>query len=187
MKIDHPEIGVCGLSCRLCPMYHSKSTSRCAGCKSEGRMKVGCSFITCAVKKRGIEFCWQCPDHEACEKWHKHREFGRSYDSFVCYQRLEDNIAFIEDHGISAFEADQKKREQLLSEMLAEFNEGRSKTFYCIVATVMDIPEIEQVIAQARYKYAGADIKTKSKALHAILDRIAQERGYNLKLRKTKA
>ena len=165
-------------------MYHSKSASQCAGCKSEGRMKVGCPFITCAVKKRGIEFCWQCPDHEACEKWDAHREFGRSHDSFVCYQRLENNIAFIKNQGISAFEADQKKREQLLSEMLAEFNEGRSKSYYCIVATVMDIQEIAEAIAQARDISAGADKKTKAKALHAILDKIAEERNYILKLRK---
>ena len=165
-------------------MYHSKSDSQCAGCKSEGRMKVGCSFITCAVKKRGIEFCWQCPDHEACEKWYKHRESGRSHDSFVCYQRLENNIDFIENQGISAFEADQKKREQLLSEMLAEFNEGRSKSYYCIAATVMDTQEIAEAIAQARNISAGADIKIKSKALHAILDKIAEDRKYILKLRK---
>jgi hypothetical protein len=109
---------------------------------------------------------------------------GRSYDSFVCYQRLENNIAFIEDQGISEFEADQKKREQLLSEMLAKFNEGRSKSYYCIVATVMDIQEVAEAIAQARNISAGADIKTKSKALHAILDKIAGDRKYVLKLRK---
>jgi len=165
-------------------MYHSKSDSRCAGCKSEGRMKVGCLFITCAVKKRGIEFCWQCPDHEACEKWHEHREWGQSHDSFVCYQRLESNIAFVEHQGIFTFAADQKKREHLLSAMLAEFNEGRSKSFYCIVATVMDIQEIKEAIVLARDRSAGADIKTKSKALHAILDKVAQERKYSLRLRK---
>jgi Protein of unknown function (DUF3795) len=165
-------------------MYNSQSASRCAGCKSEGRMNVGCSFITCAVKKRGIEFCWQCPDHEACEKWDAHREFGQSHDSFVCYQRLENNIDFIENQGIFAFEADQKKRERLLSEMLAEFNEGRSKSYYCIVATVMDTQEIAEAIAQAREISAGADIRTKAKALHAILDKIAEDRKYILKLRK---
>lgn len=184
MKINHPEIGVCGLSCSLCPMYHSKSASRCAGCKSVGRMKVGCSFITCAVKKRGIEFCWQCPDNEACERWHEHRVWGRSHDSFVCYQRLESNIDFVEDHGIFAFAADQKRREDLLSEMLAEFNEGRSRSYYCIAATVMDIPEIKEAIAQARDISAGEDVKTRSKALHAILDKIAQDRKYSLRLRR---
>lgn len=184
MKIAHPEIGVCGLSCRLCPMFNSKSASRCAGCKSEGRMKVGCPFITCAVKKRGIEFCWQCPDNESCEKWHKHRTLGQTRDSFVCYQRLENNIAFIEHHGVVAFVADQEDRERLLSAMLDNFNEGRSKSFYCIAATVMEIEEITEAIAKARAESTGSDIKAKSKALHAILNKIAQERNYTLRIRK---
>ncbi len=70
--------------------------------------------------------------------------------------------------------------------MLDEFNEGRSKSFYCIAATVMETQEIIQAIALARDESKGADIKTKSKALHAILGKIAQGRNYNLKLRKSK-
>ncbi len=165
-------------------MYQSSADSRCSGCKSEGRMKVGCPFITCAVKRRGIEFCWQCPERENCEKWHRRRERGRSHDSFVCYQRLEDNIAFVEREGISAFVRDQKAREQLLTIMLTEFNEGRSKSFYCVVATVMGIHEIREAIAQARDDSAGEDLWHKSRALHTSLGRIAEERKYNLKLRK---
>ena len=184
MEIEYPQIGICGLSCRLCPSYHSKTDSRCAGCKSEGRMKVGCPFITCAVKKRGIEFCWQCPEHKNCERWREHRKRGRYHDSFVCYQRLEDNIAFIERQGVSDFAEAQKERAHLLTAMLAEFNEGRSKSFYCIVATVMDIQEMTQVIAQARNDSVGKDIRGKSKTLHLILNKIAEERKYNLKLRK---
>lgn len=68
--------------------------------------------------------------------------------------------------------------------MLDEFNEGRSKSFYCIAATVMEIQEIMQAIDLARDESNRADIKTKSKALHAILGKIAQERNYNLKLRR---
>jgi hypothetical protein len=184
MTIEHPEIGVCGLSCRLCPSYHSGTENRCGGCKSEWRMKAGCSFITCAVKRKGIEFCWQCPDHGACEKWRGHREKGRAYDSFVCYQRLEDNIAFIGTRGIPAFVEDQKERERLLRTMLAEFNEGRSKSFYCVVATVMSIEELRRMIAQARDDSEGKDLIVKSKILHLMAHKIAEEKNYNLKLRK---
>lgn len=48
-------------------------------------MKIGCPFITCAVKQRGLEFCWQCPEHEDCPKWRARRESGKAHDSFVCY------------------------------------------------------------------------------------------------------
>ena len=184
MKIEYPEIGVCGLSCRLCPNYQSTSASRCGGCKSDGRMRVGCPFITCAAKKRGIEFCWQCPEQEGCERWHGHRRRGQIRDSFVCYQRLEKNIAFVRDRGISAFVEDQRERENLLLRMLNGFNEGRSKSFYCIVATVMDTQEITRAIAQVEEESAGGDVLSRRRALHAWFERIAKEKNYNLKLRK---
>ena len=41
MKIKYPEIGICGLSCRLCPRFHTETQSKCNGCKSESRM-AGC-------------------------------------------------------------------------------------------------------------------------------------------------
>lgn len=109
MKIRYPEIGVCGLSCRLCPMYHIEGESRCGGCKTEARMAVGCPFITCAVKKKGIEFCWDCRENTACEKWKNHRESGKRHDSFKCYQKLEDDISFIQKNGVDMFEKSQKQ------------------------------------------------------------------------------
>jgi hypothetical protein len=184
MKIGYPEIGVCGLSCRLCPTYHSNAPSRCGGCKSEERMRTGCPFITCAVKKKEIEFCWQRPGHGQCEKWAGQRNRGKSRDSFVSYQRLESNIAFITQHGLQAFAADQREREHLLSAMLAEFNEGRSKTLYCVAATVMEIVEIREAIMEARAESASEDFKDRAKVLHSIFERIAEKRMYILKLRR---
>jgi hypothetical protein len=184
MKIKYPEIGICGLSCRLCPNYNTDVKSRCLGCKSEDRMKVGCPFITCAIKKKGIEFCWECDESRTCEKWKKHREAGKKADSFKCYQKLEDDIAFIQKNGAAEFEKRQKIREQLLKETLKEFNEGRSKSYYCIAATVLEIDELKDALSRARKESKGMEIKEKSKLLHSILDGIAAQKKYNLKLRK---
>jgi hypothetical protein len=178
------EVGVCGLSCRLCPMHHSGSESRCIGCKSESRMVVGCPFITCAVKKKGIEFCWNCEENTICEKWKKHREASKNYDSFVCYQKLEENIQDVLKNGVEEFEREQIVRENLLKKMLIEFNEGRSKTYYCIALTVLEVKELESAINQAKKQSEGLGIKEKSKVLHQILNTIAEEKGYCLKLRK---
>jgi hypothetical protein len=38
MKIKYPEIGICGLSCRLCPHYHIEGESKGGGCKTESRI-----------------------------------------------------------------------------------------------------------------------------------------------------
>jgi hypothetical protein len=184
MNINHPATGICGLSCRLCPNYQTSAASHCSGCKSEARMAVGCPFITCAIKKKGVEFCWDCDEHSTCEKWEKHREYGKIKDSFKCYQTLEHDIEFILKHGVFKFEQNQLTREQLLKQMLEYFNEGRSKSYYCIASTVMSKNEIEQALEEAKQKSDGMDIKAKAKLLHSILDDIAQKRGYLLKLRK---
>ena len=186
MQIKYPEIGVCGLSCRLCPSYHAQGESKCGGCKSQSRMAVGCPFITCAVKKKGIEFCWECEEGETCTKWREHRTFSQRHDTFVCYQKLEDNIAFIRQKGVKEFAKAQRSKERLLRDMLDGFNEGRSKTYYSIAATVMETAELKTTLSQAEKTCAGMDVREKSKLLHSLLDQIAERKRYHLKLRKYK-
>lgn len=184
MKIQYPEVGICGLSCRLCPQYYTEGHSRCGGCKTEIRMCVGCPFITCAIKKKGIEFCWDCDEHESCEKWKNHREAGKKTDSFKCYQNLEHDIAFIRKNGIDTFEKIQKSRGDLLTRMLDEFNEGRSKSFYCIAATILEIHELEDIMERAKKESGGMDKKSKARVLRDIINKTSEQRGYYLKLRK---
>jgi len=186
MIIKYPEVGICGLSCRLCPSYHRETKSKCDGCKSVARMNVGCTFIRCAIRKKEVEFCWDCEENTGCKKWNKHRESSKVGDSFVCYQKLEDNIRFIQWNGVEEFENEQLIREKLLKEMLQEFNEGRSKTFYCIASTVLEIEELKYALIEAKKQSKGLNIKEKAKVLHQIFDNIAERKNYYLKLRKWK-
>jgi len=184
MKIHYSKIGVCGLSCRLCPMYHTKTESRCDGCKSPARMTVGCPFITCAVKKREIEFCWLCMENATCERWKKHQQASCQHDSFKCYQKLEDDIAFIREHGLEEYEKQQKTREDFLKEMLEDFNDGRSKSYFCITATVLTISDLEGALSKAKKQSKGMQPKEKAKVIHSIVDALSKDKGYLLKLRK---
>jgi len=184
MELQYPAMGICGLSCVLCPRYHTDGSSRCGGCKSEFRMGAGCPFITCAVKKKGIEFCWECGEHRNCEKWKKHREAGMIRDSFKCYQKINADIDFILQNGFDTYWALQREREDILTEMLSEFNEGRSKSYYCVAATVMETADLREALSKAREESQGLDAKGRAKTLHGKLDTIAERKGYRLKLRK---
>ena len=164
--------------------YQTDAASRCLGCKSPDRIALGCPFITCAVKKKELEFCWDCQECGTCPKWYAHREHGKHRDSFKCYQALEKDIAYIQENGVEAFERKQQARERLLCEMLREFNDGRSKSYYCIAASVMEENELGLALAKARENSGGLDAKAKAKLLHGILDGIAADRHYLLKLRK---
>ncbi len=147
-------------------------------------MAVGCPFITCAIKKKGIEFCWDCKESATCEKWKKHRDAGKKRDSFKCYQKLEADIAFVQQNGVDEFERTQQAREQLLKGMLQEFNDGRSKSYFCIAATVLEIGELKGALDKVKKRSEGSGIKERSKLLHSILDEIATQKKYHLKLRK---
>jgi hypothetical protein len=183
MRKTYPQIGICGLSCRLCPAYHRETVSKCEGCKTKSRVNVGCTFIRCAFKKKDLEFCWLCEDTDSCRKFRKHKEFSRHHDSFVCYQKLEENIGLAREDVVE-FEQDQKKRENLLKEMLSKFNEGRSKTYYCIASSVCEIEDLKRILDLAKVQSIGLDIKEKSKVLHHLLDNLAKEKNLLLKLRK---
>jgi Protein of unknown function (DUF3795) len=183
MEAKYPEIAVCGLSCRLCPAYHRETKSRCPGCKTEYRMGAACAILRCAMKKN-IEFCGLCNEHEGCPKWTKLREAGKLADSIKCYQTLEDDIAFIEKNGLANFRKTQIERESLLKELLKGFDEGRSKSYYCIAATVLTTDELKAALKKARAIPEGRDIKDKAKSMHAILDETAEKNSYCLKLRK---
>jgi hypothetical protein len=184
LEIRYPEIGICGLSCRLCPHYHTDGESRCGGCKSGTRMAAGCPFITCAVKRKGIEFCWECDEGTSCERWANHREFGTTRDTFVCYASLEDNIGSIRREGLAAFIGEQCERQSLLEDMLAEFNEGRSKTYYCVAATTLEPSELRSALTSARRTASGMGVRDRSKALHSLLDSAASARAVKIALRK---
>jgi hypothetical protein len=147
-------------------------------------MRVGCPFITCAFKKKGLSFCWECSESKVCEKWKTHRDASKVRDSFKCYQTLEADIALISQYGVVEFERQQKERELVLKAMLTEFNDGRSKSYYCIASTVLEIGELHCALENARDQSKDVALKEKAKTLHSLLDQIAKEKGYLLKLRK---
>ena len=178
------DFGICGLPCKLCAMRHMDTRGRCQGCKSPARMKSGCPFITCAIKNKGVEFCWGCPENPDCDRWNARRARAKSIDSVVCcHQRLEDDIQYIQKNSIDQFMKLQDRREKILIEMLENFNEGRSKRYYCVAATVMEIDELTEAVRKATEKSEGLDIKARAKMLRSILDEIAEQKKYTLKLK----
>ncbi len=147
-------------------------------------VKSWCPIVNCAIKKKGVEFCWECPDSAACDRWNTRIELSHKIDSYKCYQTLDSDVSFIREHGAEAFDKAQIAREHLLKEMLEEFNEGRSKSYYCIAATVMEIGELENALDVAWKASAGLDKKGRARALHGALDAIAARKNYILRLRK---
>ena len=67
----------------------------------------------------------------------------------------------------------QKTREALLKEMLRKYNEGRSKSYYCIAATVLEIKDLKKALSRAANDSRGLKIKDKAFLMRSLLDQAA--------------
>jgi hypothetical protein len=185
----YPTLGCCGLDCGLCPRYYSSGPSRCPGCCGPGFFEVspGCGTITCCVKKKGLEVCAQC-DEFPCSRYASWLDKWVIEDSFLTYQKIKSNLYFIRERGLDKFLKQQKKRIKLLERMLEDFDDGRSKSFYCIATTLLPVAELETLINEAERrmkveKVKANDTQTKAKILRELLSDFAAKGGVELQLR----
>ena len=186
---EYPSLGCCGLDCGLCPRYYSAGPSRCPGCCGPGFFDVspGCGTITCCLKKKGLEVCAQC-DEFPCSRFASWLDKWWMEDSVVTHQMIKLNLHFIREQGLNKFLRQQRKRMGLLEKMLKDFNDGRSKTFYCIATTLLPVTELKALLGEAERKVKlekvkADDIKTKAKILRGLLNDFAAKGGVELKLR----
>lgn len=180
----YPTLGCCGLDCGLCPRYYTVGPSRCPGCCGKDFFKVnpGCGFTTCCVKKKNLVVCAECNDFP-CKRFDDW--FGdKTYDSWLSHRKAEPNLKFIKEKGLEEFIKQQQKRIKLLHKMLKNYNEGRSKSFYCLSVTLLSIEGIEKSIQIAHDKSKGLDLKAKAKILKEELKKTAEKEKVELKINK---
>ena len=184
----YPIIGVCGLDCGLCPRYYTVGPSRCPGCCGPEFFSKhpSCSFITCCVKKKNLEVCAECSEFP-CSKFKSDEEYQqvKESSSYPSYKKVMPNLNFIKEHGIEKFVGQQKKRIKLFEIMIVNFDDGRSRSFYCKSAALLDLTTLENSLDKAIQKIRTDNIKpndtkTKAKILKGILSGLALKEGVEL-------
>ena len=183
-----PTIGCCGIDCGLCPRYHTAGSSRCPGCAGPDFFEKhpSCVHITCCVKKRKLEVCAKC-DEFPCSKF----ESWADGDSFVTHKKTLFNLDSIRREGLEGFVEQQGKRIGLLKTMLEEFDDGRSKSYYCIATALLPVTVLEESMRRAQGqikpdKAKSGDVKARAGILKGFLDDCAAKTGVELKLRHKK-
>ncbi len=179
----HPTIGVCGLDCGLCPRYYTAGKSRCPGCGGPGFLDKhpSCSFITCCVKKRALEVCGQCPEFP-CPKFRSEDEYPATESSFYPPARkMLSNLRSIKEAGIERFVARQRKRIALLEAMIDRYDDGRSRSFFCRAAALLDPEGLTRSLAGASKATAGtSDVGHRARIMRGILAEVALGEGVEL-------
>jgi hypothetical protein len=110
-------------------------------------------------------------------------------DSFVTHKICLVNLNGIRMNGIKKFLKQQNIRTQTLKEFLDSFNDGRSKSFFCIASSLLSIEDLQRCIDSVQDEIKESqkdfkDVKSKSKLMKANLNRIAAMKKIDLKLRR---
>jgi len=168
--------GCCGIYCGLCTKYQSKAPSRCVGCKL-GEQHSWCSIWNCCVEKHGFENCTECREIFNCAIFLRRK--------VVEWTPAADNLRQIKEVGLENWLEEQKERQILVEELLQNYNEGRSMSFYCKVCTRMPINLINEVMKEAKKKIVSGkidnpDMKSKAKILKSTIKDIAIKFNINM-------
>jgi hypothetical protein len=110
-------------------------------------------------------------------------------DSFISHKPALPNLDRIREVGLETYLDEQMERRLLVEQLLADYNEGRSMSFYCAACALMPPDLIRQAIGEmegmlANKQVDGRDLKAKAKAMRATIQNLASQTGTDLRLRK---
>lgn len=177
-------IACCGIDCGLCPRFYTKGTSKCGGCGGHNfQGNPSCGVLTCCAIKKGLDVCAECADYP-CQRMSDTVKIG--CDSFVTHKKIFSNIEDVKANGLTRFLEKQKIRIGILDDLLANHDDGRSKSFYCISCTLLPIEKLRKIHEMAQNMVNTVELKERCKHIRIALTEIADSMNIKLKLEKKK-
>lgn len=177
----HPTIASCGLDCGLCPRFYTKGTSKCGGCGGLNfQGNPSCGILNCCANQKRLEVCAECADYP-CSRINI---LKIGCDSFVTHKKILPNIEDIRANGLEQFLEKQKIRINILEELLAHHDDGRTKGFYCISCALLPIDKLQEVQKFAQDKIDSIELKERCRYIRGLLTEIADSINVVLKLDK---
>lgn len=174
-------IGCCGIDCGLCPRFYTNGKSACPGCGGDNfnEKHPSCGFLTCCAIKNRYETCAQC-DSYPCTRFEQEKS-GR--DSFVTHKMVFTNLDEIKNHGLASFLELQKSRISLLEKLITKYDEGRSKSYYCLACALFPLEQIEELLLWIESDIINDDdLNSKAKKIRKYIQEKANEINIELKL-----
>jgi len=110
-------------------------------------------------------------------------------DSFISHKPALANLQRIREVGLETYLEEERKRRLLVEYLLANYNEGRSMSFYCRACALMPphlihqaIDEMEGLLITRQGDYLTP--KAKAHAMRRTIQELALGSAIDLKLRK---
>ncbi|MEA5031702.1 MAG: DUF3795 domain-containing protein [Sphaerochaeta sp.] len=182
MPGTYAEFALCGLNCGLCPRYHTNGPSRCPGCRGPRFAEVHptCPIIRCSERHDNVEYCHECSSYP-CDRYQE----TPPTDSFITYvPRLADQRR-AQQFGMDAYRRQLDEKIGILKHLLAKYDDGRRKGFYCLAVNLLDLELLRDVVERVEVTIAQSDMDRKEcvQLMVSTLNEIARERNISLRLR----
>lgn len=173
-------IGCCGIDCGLCPRFYTTGPSACPGCGGLNfkDKHPSCGVLSCCAVKHELDVCSEC-DAYPCPRFDPE---NAGYDSFVTHQKMNENLDAIKDSGMDSFIKKQAHRMKGLQVLLTRFDDGRSKSFYCLSCALLPLESLSDLTRIAHSLDPEMDVKEKAKVMRYAIQEMAKSLGINLKL-----
>lgn len=135
-------------------------------------------MITCSIKNGLIEYCAQCEQYP-CQRFEQ-----SPYDFFVSYKHVRRRLQTIREQGPAVVEDELNQRIAILEQLLAEYNDGKRKSLYCLATELMDVEDLAAVIQTAAQGGQEVSLREKALTVTRLLQESAGQRGIELRLRR---
>ena len=175
-------IAACGIDCGLCPRFYTKGVSACPGCGGLNfkEKHPSCGVLTCCVIKSNFETCAECKDFP-CSRF---KSWSAGCDSFVTHRKMLSNLEEIRAAGIDKFVEKQNARIEILSALLTNFDDGRSKSFFCQTCALLPVEKLQEIYDELQKADTNAELKERSKSARKLITETADSLGIDLKLNR---
>lgn len=152
----------------------------CLGC---GNGNQSCKIAKCSIERGNVEYCFEC-DNYPCEKYIGIDKF----DSFISHRNQLLDLEKARAMGISNYNEEQTSKMKILNILLANYNDGRKKTFYCVAVNVLEFSVLENLMRQIEISndFKELDDLSKCKFVYTLFDNKSKELGIDFKLRRKK-
>jgi hypothetical protein len=108
-----------------------------------------------------------------------------SADSFVTHRTSISNLKRIGKSGLPTFIRQQQKRVELLQELIQEYDDGRSKSFYCLTTALLPLKELKLAMQRIRSRADdSSDRKRVAKSIREAFAEIANKAHIELSYRR---
>lgn len=169
---------LCGLNCALCSMHLG---GHCPGCGG-GVGNQPCKIAKCSLDHGKIAYCNQCGSFP-CEKYPQEDK----YDSFITHRNRYRDFEKLKKIGVNAYQKEQSEKAGILNDLLKNYNDGRKKTFFCLAVNLLELNDLRIVVEQAKKEETGFSVKEKAGYMAGVLQKVSEQKGICLKLRKKPA